>query len=335
MTEMSPSVGSQASDGKLEIIDFHNHFIPAPWEPTTTRKATGARLEMWTRVNRKLTDRQALLADVESGDIVARVVNVPTALMADENGEVGRDAYRRINETLAQLVAESNGKLIGLASVDAFGGDHAAMEAEYAIGKLGLKGLFLDCAKGDRFLDASEARPALRIAAALGVPVFVHPIDPMPLSRQMAPYGRVAGLLARGTSNAASILAMANGKVFDELPDLKVVVTALAINALLLQRSFGHLAGSIPDFVRNNVYVDTLGLDGVTLKASLDCVGAERVLVGSDWPILNDQPIAQRVCAAFAAAGLSQADARLVASGNARRLLGLGDTEVKAQGRKE
>ena len=54
-------------------------------------------------------------------------------------------------------------------------------------------------------------------------------IDPRPLSRQLAPYGRLGTLLARGTVNAATLIALLESGVFDELPQLQVVVTTLAI----------------------------------------------------------------------------------------------------------
>ena len=37
----------------------------------------------WNQINAKLVDESALLSDVRSGDLIARVVNTPTALLAD------------------------------------------------------------------------------------------------------------------------------------------------------------------------------------------------------------------------------------------------------------
>src|SRR5258708_25782101 len=93
-----------------------------------------------------------------------------------------------MNDNLAGLVARHPGRIHGLASVDAYDGDRAAHEAERAIRGLGLRGLFVDCARGDLLIDAPPARPAMEVAAQLGLPVFVHPVAPQPLTEQVAPY---------------------------------------------------------------------------------------------------------------------------------------------------
>ena len=64
------------------------------------------------------------------------------------------------------------------------------------------------------------------------MPVFVHPVAPQPLTRQMAPYGMIGTLFARGAVNSASLIALVEGGVFSELPDLRIVVTAHALAAL-------------------------------------------------------------------------------------------------------
>src|SRR6185503_10867461 len=113
-----------------------------------------------------------------------------------------------INDHVAELVARHHGQIIGLASVDAYDGDRAGKEAERAIRDLGLRGIFVDCARGDAMIDAPQARPTLKVAARLGVPVFAHPVAPQPLTKQMSPYGVVGTLFARGTINSAALIAL-------------------------------------------------------------------------------------------------------------------------------
>lgn len=312
-----------ADTAPLSIIDFHCHHIPARWPPTTVRYAAPDQKARWEHLNRLMADEAALLADIGSGDIDARVINTSTALVGDEDGNVPADIFEPVNDALADLVHRHPSRLFGLASVDAFAGDAAAREATRAIRDLGLHGLFLECAKGDRLLDAPEARPTLATAAALGVPVFVHPIYPKDLTRQLAPYGRLGTLYARGTINAASLIALLEGGVFDELPDLQVVVTTLAIGAIMLG---GGLTGAkfrsdAPEKLRRHVYIDTMGFDPALIRASVDILGADHVLIGSDWPIVNEKPIRERVEQALQASGLDAREQQLIASGNTRRLL--------------
>jgi len=307
----------------LSIIDFHCHHIPARWPPTTLRDAAPDQRARWEHINRLMADEAALFTDIDSGDIDARVINTSTALVGDEDGNVPADIFEPVNDALANLVHRHPGRLYGLASVDAFAGETAAREATRAIRDLGLHGLFLESARGDRLLDAPEARPTLAAAAALGVPVFVHPVYPRDLTRQLAPYGRLGTLYARGTINAMSLIALLEGGIFDELPNLHVVVTTLAIGAVLLGGGLtgAKLRSDTPEKLRRHVYIDTMGFDPALIRASVDLLGADHVLAGSDWPIVNDKPIRERVERAFAAAGLNRQEQQLVASGNTRRLL--------------
>jgi len=312
-----------ADTAPLSIIDFHCHHIPSRWPATTTLYAAPDQRARWEHINRLMADEAALLADIDSGDIEARVINTSTALVGDEDGNVPADIFEPVNDALANLVHRHPGRLYGLASIDAFAGETAAREATRAIRGLGLNGLFLECAKGDRLLDAPEARPTLATAATLGVPVFVHPIYPRDLTRQLAPYGRLGTLFARGTINAASLIALLEGGVFDELPDLQVVVTTLAIGAIMLGSALtgAKIRSDAPEKLRRHVYIDTMGFDPALIRASVDILGADHVLVGSDWPIVNDKPIRERVVQALQASGLDAREQQLIASGNTRRLL--------------
>ena len=307
-------------------IDFHSHHLPPRWTRLTTPGLPAAQAERWQRINARLADRGALLAGVEEGDLAARVVNIPAALFAHPDEILPIDTWRALNDTLAELVAAQPGQLYGLASVDAFGGEEAAAEVERAVRTLGLRGVFVDSARGELLLDAPQARPVLAAAAALGVPVFVHPINPQPLTQQLARFASLGTLFARGTINAATLVALLEGGVFEELPGLKVVVTTLAIGGVLLSRGYlGHPPRrDALEVLRRHVHIDTMGFDPALIRVSVETLGVTNVLAGSDWPIVSDGPIRARAAAAFAAAGLSAADAALVAAGNARRLLGVG-----------
>ncbi len=261
---------------------------------------------------------------IDAGDLAGRVVNVPTALIADPEGNVPSGTVERINDQLAELMVMHAGKVYALATVDAFVGNAAADEVNRAVRELGLCGVFVNCAKGDLLHDAPQARPTLAAAAALGVPVFVHPIDPQPLTRQLGRYGRLGTFLARGSINAASLIALLESGTLEELPDLRVVVTSLALGGVLIAGGFGDEFSSregVRGLLRRHVYVDTMGFHPVLIRAAVDLLGVDHVLVGSDWPIVNDGFIADRVQRALTDARLDEAQQRLIAGDNARRLL--------------
>jgi predicted TIM-barrel fold metal-dependent hydrolase len=128
-------------------------------------------------------------------------------------------------------------------------------------------------------------------------------------------------LFARGTINAAALISLIEGGVLAKLPDLKVILTTLAFGGLFLSAAFATgERDATTRLLRRQVFVDTMGLHPTLIRASVDMLGADNVLLGTDWPIVSDGPIQARVERAFAEAGLTQAEQRAIAGGNARRL---------------
>jgi aminocarboxymuconate-semialdehyde decarboxylase len=311
---------------KSEVIDFHCHHVPSRFELTAAKMAPPSQRARWEAIARKLSDEDLLLKDVRDGLLAGRVVNIPAQLIADADGCVPHETIMAINDHLAALAARHPGRIHGLASVDAYDGDRAAREAERAIRDLKLRGLFVDCARGDAFIDAPEARPTLEVAARLGVPVFAHPVAPQPLTRQMAPYGVVGTLFARGTVNSAALIALVEGGVFSELPGLRVVVTAHAVGGLAmatgLSRQSRMPSGAV-DVMRKHVFIDTQLIHPALIRTSVNLLGADRVMAGSDWPIVDDGSIRDPLAAAMRDAALSPDQQRAIAGGNCIELLGL------------
>src|SRR5215813_2937841 len=102
---------------------------------------------------------------------------------------------------------------------------------------------------------------------------------------------------ARGTEHAASVLALLRSGLFDELPDLKVVVPMIGAAVFLFAGIAGQenerddgWCGSSPRVTRRRLYVDTMGFDPAAIRFSLDLLGVEHVLLGSDWPIMPIMP---------------------------------------------
>jgi aminocarboxymuconate-semialdehyde decarboxylase len=313
------------STTSARIIDFHSHHIPSDWEPILAPGQSDFQRERWTRINRRIADPRALLESIEAGDLDGRVVNIPAALFTPPGATIPADTFRRVNDKLAEVTAGSPGRLHGIASVDAFAGEVAATELVRAVKTLGLRGVFLESAKDDLLLDAPEAKPTLTAAAELGIPVFVHPVNPHTLVRRMAKFEQTGILFARGQVNAATLIALIESGRLDELPSLPIVVTTLAIGGILLQAAFNStfLRDDGADVLRRQVYVDTMGFHPALIRASADVLGVEHVLAGSDWPIVNDGPIGPRLSRALETAGIDAAGQELIAGGNTRRLLGL------------
>lgn len=310
---------------RLKIIDFHNHYLPASLAPQVVHHAPANERGRWEAVAHRLSDEALLTGGIRDGDVDVRVVNASPALIAGPQGTVPHATTMLLNDAVAELAARHSGRLIALASVDAYDGERSAREAERAIGELGLRGLFVDCARGALMIDAPQARPTLEAAARLGVPVFVHPVAPQPLAAQMGSYGVIGALFARATANSAALIALLEGGVFAQLPGLRVVFTALAFGGLATAAGLSSqslMAGGAIETLRKHVWIDTTMLHPALLRAAADILGTGNLLVGSDWPIVN-LPLRARLAAALDSAAFSADEQRAIAGGNAAMLLRL------------
>jgi len=153
------------------------------------------------------------------------------------------------------------------------------------------------------------------------------PVSPVGLTERLASLGHTGTLLARGTENAASLLSLLRSGIFDEFPDLKIVLPMIGAAALLFaglaDQEYGHeegWRGERPGITRKRLHVDTMGFDPAALRFAIDLLGPEHVLVGSDWPIM---PIAarRRVEETLATLNLTDAQKAAIMGGNTTRLL--------------
>jgi len=289
----------------MKIVDFHNHFIGPGLRLATLDRIPDSQRAFWEGVNGRLASPEALLASLEPDGVSARVISAPLEFLDD-----GIDV-RRINDATAATLARAPGRLHGLATVDAYAGEPAARELERAVRTLGLRGLFMESAKGGRLPDAAEARPTLAAAASLGVPVFLHPVPDAALDALFRRLGRMGVRLTRSTINSAALHALIEGGVFEALPELRVVVTALALGGVLL-------AERIPE----GVYIDTTGMKSAAIRAAVDMLGADHVLLGTDWPVAQEKSLPARLEAIFDPWPLENPARQAIAGGNALELLG-------------
>ncbi|MEV0607869.1 amidohydrolase family protein [Polymorphospora rubra] len=300
----------------VEIVDLHTHYRPHWWDDS----GLGRRLTAGTGPGldyAKLDDIDDLTRETDAGGIALRALSAPVELLFGPGVDVPTSAVRRVNEHLRQIVDDHTGRFVGLATVDAYAGDAGAEEARYAIEELGLHGLVLDSSRHDLYVGSPQVRPTLEVAAAHRVPVFVHPVFAPHAGPLVAAAGRDGNSFGRGLTNGTSFLSVLHAGLPELLPDLHLVFTALGAGSLLFAADrIAEYAGSRT----LNVYFDTLRFHPPTLRYLVDVLGAERVVVGSDWPIRLDGRRPE-ILAALGAAGLSPTEQALVAGGNARRLL--------------
>ncbi|WP_404294351.1 amidohydrolase family protein (plasmid) [Microvirga sp. RSM25] len=304
----------------LDIVDIHTHLWPPAWGP-------GGRYDKKTygfspEIHSKIINPDALVEEFSAAGVNLAVVTTTIESLFGPEGPVDLDLLPGVNDWLAQLAAR-NPSLAAFAVTDAFAGEAGAREAERAIAELGLSGLVIDSSRAGKFLADPAVRPTLDVAARHRVPVFVHPIAHPNADVLVAGAGAWGNSLGRGLMNGIAFLSVLGAGLLDELPDLHLIFATLGLGGIVQAArggSFGRDAWRQAS--RPNIYFDTMGDDPRIVRTLVNFFGADRVLAGTDWPILAALS-QEKLARSLSEAGLTDTEQRLVAGGNARRLLAL------------
>lgn len=240
----------------------------------------------------------------------------------------GRAWSHEMNEGLAESLAAVGPRLRGLASVPLQDPEGAAGELRYAVESLGFRGAMIDTNVERRPLGDPALDPFWRTAMELGVPVILHPFVLEPVKRFDQHYlHNLVGYPFETTLAACSLIF---GGTLDRMPELTVVLVHGGgfVPYQLGRFDRGHTArpeprasgaGPASRYVRR-FYYDTLTHSSRSLCFLCDVVGADRLLLGSDFPFGMGDPEPVR---AVREAGLGEERARAALGENAVRLFGL------------
>ena len=76
--------------------------------------------------------------------------------------------------------------------------------------------------------------------------------------------------------------------------------------------------------MRKHVFIDTTLFHPALIRTSVDLLGADNVVAGSDWPIAGDGPLRGKLTDTMRHAGLSDDEQSAITACNCLRLLGMG-----------
>jgi 2,3-dihydroxybenzoate decarboxylase len=198
------------------------------------------------------------------------------------------------NDRLAAASRKYPNRLTGLAAIAPQNPEKAAQELQRAVRTLGLKGAVINSHTNGEYLDDRKFWPILECAAALDVPIYIHPRDPSPqLGGPLGIPGFLVGwgwALEVGT-HAIRLIA---SPVFDEFPNLRIVIGHMGecIPFLLPRldnrytRDRGPKRKLTPsEYFKNHFVVTTSGMNyRPQLMMTIEEIGIDRVLFAADWP---------------------------------------------------
>jgi gamma-resorcylate decarboxylase len=217
-------------------------------------------------------------------------------------------------------------------------GAAAAAELRRAVGELGAVGALIngytnvgDASTG-RYLDDDAYEPMWVAVEELGVPVYLHPREPLPAQQKIYEgYESLVGSawgFAHETATHAVRLMLSG--LFDRHPGVQVILGHLAEGLpFLLPRlehrlakqkdgaGLGSATRTVSEYFSANFYATTSGhFHTRTLFNTIAELGVDRVLFSADYPYETMEEAA----AWFDSSLLSRNDAQKIGRDNARRL---------------
>ena len=173
-------------------------------------------------------------------------------------------------------------------------------ELERAVTVLGLKGAELDTIVNGENWDEPKFLPLFKAAEAMGAVLFFHPQPQHNFMAERMPRHGLSNSLGVIVEDAIVVAVLILGGVLDACPDLKACIAHGGGPACYAMgrldrgwRAFPRRAGASrkpPSAYQRRLYYDTVVGSEEALRFLLDRVGADRVVLGSDWPFVPWHP---------------------------------------------
>src|ERR1700759_1861878 len=253
----------------------------------------------------------------------------------------GRDEAEKLikiqNETLVEFCAANPERFVAFATAALQHPDLAAEQVEYAVKKLGFRGVGVGGSVAGEELANPRFHPFWKKCEVLGALVFIHPLG----ARELEPSGRLggSGLLTNTIGNPLETTIALSHLIFegtlDRFPGLKICAAhgggflpSYANRSDAVITTFPNRVGPLPkkkptQYLRDGqLYFDSIMFTGEAMRHLIAESGVGQIMVGTDYPFpWNKVPVDH----VLSTPGLSDDDRIAILGGTAARLLGIGD----------
>ncbi len=329
------------------VIDFHAHVIvpevaafarpytvaaasdaaPKGWKMSA---AALAKRKRWTdSVRSKMADFKVRLRDMDKTGVDVQVL---TASLVSQftywaDPRTSWKMERLNNERIAEICAAHPDRFVGLGGVPLTSPKLAVRELERCVAELGLKGVQISSTAGDMELGDARLRPFWAKAEKLDAAIYLHPAG---ITEPRYQKHQLWNSIGQPLEESMAMASLFYEGVVDEFPKLKICVAHgggyLPFYPGRVDRNYfdkpylrQSMKRSPSEYIKKSFYYDTCVYDADMLDVLIRTVGASRIVMGSDYPVGEADPVGF----VHKAKGLSAADKARILSGNAAKMLGL------------
>lgn len=276
-----------------------------------------------------LSDMEARLAKMDETGVDVQLISSWIDLSAYAlEGQAGAEYSRRFNEILTEEAARHPDRLLALGTVPLQAPELAARELEHAVRDLGMAGAQIATTVDGTDLDQAGLDPFWEAAQDLRCLIVLHPCDPLPgvdLSRNF-----LDNTVGRPAESSIAVGHLLFSGALERYPGLIMCVVHgggfVPYQLGRMQRGFDAVpklaAGNLtrpPAELARLLYYDTVLHDPAPLAFLVSHMGADHVVMGTDYPFPMGDPTPADTVNAIP--GLSDDQRQMILGSNVERLL--------------
>ncbi|MBI3076979.1 MAG: amidohydrolase [Deltaproteobacteria bacterium] len=326
------------------IVDIHAHFFPEAY--LKLLETEGDRCGMALRrdhpagpiivagsvtfgpLSPGFYDPEIRLKAMDEQQVQVHALSLTAPMVYPAEGPLGLTLAQTWNDATVEIARAHPDRFVPLATLPLQEPAAAVAELDRAVTGLGCRGVYLGTNVRGKELSDPVFLPVFDRLDALGVPVFLHPVNVLGGDR-LAPY-YFHNLLGNPFDTALAAANLIFAGLLDRFPRLEVCLPhaggALPYLIGRLDRGWEvrpecrHLSRPPSAYLKRFTY-DTLGHGPAALRYLIGLVGADRVMLGSDYCFDMGY---ERPVGVITALKLSRSDQDQILGGTAMRLLRLG-----------
>lgn len=215
-------------------------------------------------------------------------------VQAEADAKIAVAKARESNDQLAAEIAKNPKRLGAFAHLAVQDAKAAADELERCVRQFGFSGAMINGHTRGLYLDDPSVYPLWERAEALGVPIYIHPTDPLASATSLAgTHGLKRATWEWGFETGSHALRLVFGGTFDRFPKAKLVLGHLGETLPFLLWRFDSraklygvkLKREPSQYIRENIWVTMSGMySAEPTQCALAALGEDRVMFSADYP---------------------------------------------------
>jgi aminocarboxymuconate-semialdehyde decarboxylase len=329
----------------MQVIDLHAHWFPQAWIDLLQQEgeANGARMgrnakgyatielpgvALVSSFPTDMIDLGVLMKKMDEARVDVRTLSLTNPMVYWAVPAFGLKLSQAYNDACAAAHREYRERFLGAIMLPLQAPDLAVRELERAAKLPGMRAVYMAMHVGGKNIDDKPLWPVYERCEALGLPLCLHPVNPLGIDRMRGFHLRnLCGNPYEAGIAAASLIF---GGVLDAFPKLEVLLPHAGgtfpwligrfDRGVEVRRELQHMKQPASAYLRR-FYYDTISHHPQIMRFLIDLVGADRIVIGSDYnfDVGYERPaeFVDRI------PGLSAHERKLILSENAVRLLKL------------